>query len=125
MSVDGTVVGGGTSDASGHVCVTGLAIGTTYTVTETAAPAGYSLDGPKSVTVTQGADDCSSASTPATVSFVDSPLSSISCSFDSDAGVTAATIQCTGETANTSFTTHDLTGLVPGSYTCTFVITSN
>lgn len=123
VSNDGTVVGGGTSDASGLVCVTGLAIGTTYTVTETAAPAGYSLDGPKTVTVTQGADDCSSS--PAQVTFVDSPLSSISCSFDSDAGVTAASIQCTGETANTSFTTHDLTGLVPGTYSCTFVITSN
>ncbi|HEY5952366.1 MAG TPA: SpaA isopeptide-forming pilin-related protein [Kofleriaceae bacterium] len=124
VSVGGVTVGGGTSDASGHVCVTGLTIGTTYTVTETQAPPGYSIDtGPKSVTVTTYSEDCSGA--PAQVSFTDSPLSNISCSFDSSSGLTAATIQCTGETESTSFLTHDLTGLVPGTYSCTFVITSN
>jgi hypothetical protein len=126
VSAGGSPVGTGTSDSLGQVCVTGLTIGTTYTVEETAAPAGYSRDpAVKPVIVTAYSPDCVAA--PAKVTFTDAPLSDISCSFTSDAGsgVTAASIQCTGETASSSFTTHDLTGLVPGTYSCTFVVTAN
>src|SRR5262249_39672129 len=40
----GMLVGSGTSDANGQVCVTGLTNGATFTVTETSAPTGYSID---------------------------------------------------------------------------------
>lgn len=65
-------------------------------------------------------------STGNSVEFTNSPLSQISCSFNSDAGtgITAASIRCSGESASTSFTTHSLNNLVPGSYSCDFEITS-
>jgi hypothetical protein len=116
-----------TTDANGHVCVTGLNVGDTYTVTETAAPANYSIDTTsKSVSITAPAPDCSSGSGAAQVGFTNSPYSAISCNFTSSAGanVTAATIQCTGDNGVSSFTTKSMTNLVPGTYNCTFVITS-
>src|SRR5215470_10287150 len=66
-----------TTGADGTVCFDGLAIGTAYTVTETAAPTGYAIDtASKSVTPTTAAS-CSSGS-PAQVSFTDTPLTDIS-----------------------------------------------
>jgi hypothetical protein len=115
------------SDANGHVCVTGLTVGETYTVTETAAPANYSIDTTsKSVPITQPASDCSPGSGAAQVGFTNSPYSAISCNFTSSAGanVSSATIQCTGDNGVSSFTTKSMTNLVPGTYNCTFVISS-
>jgi hypothetical protein len=124
VSKNGSVVAGPlTTDASGHICFTGLSIGTTYQVAETAAPTGYSFDATaKDVTVSQASADCTVA--PATVSFTDIPLSTIAVSFTSQAGpgVTTATIQCTGESGFTSLTSHTLSNLVPGTYSCTVVI---
>src|SRR5262249_17321848 len=52
-----------TTDPSGHACLTGLTIGETYTVTETTAPANYSIDTTsKPVTITGPATDCSNGS---------------------------------------------------------------
>jgi uncharacterized surface anchored protein len=125
---NGTLVGTSyTTDQGGHVCLTGLTIGETYTVTETTAPANYSIDTTsKPVTIAGPASDCSSGSGAAQVGFTDSPYSAISCNFTSSAGasVTSASIQCTGDNGSSSFTTRNLNNLVPGTYSCTFVITS-
>jgi uncharacterized surface anchored protein len=115
-----------TTDANGHVCFSGLTIGTTYTVTETTAPTGYAIDtSSKNVTVTQASSDCTVA--PATVSFSDTPLSAISVSFTSEAGagVTSATIKCTNESGFVALpegTPHSLQHLPPGTYSCTVVV---
>jgi len=118
-----------TTTSNGTACAANLKLGASYVVTETVAPQNYSVaDQPKSVAITaaDSSTDCSIA--PATVTFSDDPLSDISCTFTSDAGsgITAATILCTGEGLNAvPFLTHSMTGLTPGTYTCTFVITAN
>jgi len=120
-----------TTDANGQACFDGLAIGTTYTVTETAAPTGYAIDtASKDVTVTSAAS-CTSG-TPDSVSFTDSPLTNISANAHSQVpGVTNSTINCVdanGHTVATSGAFSDpanasnTTGLTPGTYTCTIVI---
>ena len=114
------------TDSSGQACFDGLTIGTAYTVTETAAPSGYSIDtASQSVTIDHTAT-CSSG-TPNAATFTDTPLSRITVTFTSLAGVgvTTATIQCTGE-ANPSdlldSSPKTLDNLVPGTYACTVVI---
>jgi hypothetical protein len=114
------------TDANGHACFDGLQIGQTYTVTETAAPTGYSIDtSPIDVTIDHTAS-CASG-TPNSATFTDTPLSRITVTFTSLAGngVTTATIQCTGE-ANPSDLpdgqAKTLDNLAPGSYSCTVVI---
>jgi prealbumin domain-containing protein len=119
-----------TTDANGQACFDGLTIGTTYTVTETSAPAGYSIDTTsKDVTVSKVAS-CTSG-TPDSVSFTDSPLTDISANATSQVpGATNSTISCVdasgkvvassgpaGDPANAS-----TKGLTPGTYTCTIVI---
>jgi hypothetical protein len=118
------------TDANGRACFDGLTIGTTYTVTETAAPTGYGIDtASKDVKVTQAAS-CTSG-TPDEVSFTDSPLTDISANATSEiAGATNSTIVCKDANGNTvadSGAAADpanasATGLKPGSYTCTVVI---
>ncbi len=113
-----------TTDATGQVCLTGLTIGATYTVTETVAPPGYSIDTTSQpATIAAYAQDCTSASA-TVVTFTDSPLSGISCQFNSPAGATATYVCESGATA-TSFTSFTLADLPPGTYNCTFVITAN
>jgi Prealbumin-like fold domain len=119
-----------TTDASGHACYDGLTIGTTYTVTEKSAPAGYSIDtASKDVTVTKVAS-CTSG-TPDSVSFTDSPLTDISANATSEVpGATNSTITCVdanGKTVADSGAFADpanasATGLTPGQYTCTITI---
>jgi hypothetical protein len=120
-----------TTDANGRACFDGLTIGTSYTVTETSAPAGYSIDtASKSVTPTSPAS-CSSG-TPAGVSFTDSPLTDLSVNASSEvAGATNSTITCVdssnanignspqgpGDPVNVT-----ANGLKPGTYTCTVVV---
>jgi hypothetical protein len=121
------VVGSYTSGADGTVCVTNLTIGASYTVTETTAPANYSIDTTsKSVTITGPATSCATGGGAAQLGFTDSPYSAISCNFTSSAGanVTSASIQCTGDNGSSSFVTKSMQNLVPGTYTCTFVIKS-
>ncbi len=119
------------TDANGHACFDGLTIGTAYTVTETAAPAGYAIDTTsQSVTVT-GTASCTSG-TPDGVSFTDSPLTDVAVSATSEVpGVTNSTIQCVnssnadvgnspqGPADPVSVTAN---GLKPGTYTCTIVV---
>ncbi len=119
------------TDANGHACFDGLTIGTAYTVTETAAPAGYAIDTTsQSVTVT-GSASCTSG-TPDGVSFTDSPLTDVAVSATSEVpGVTNSSIQCVnssnadvgnspqGPADPVSVTAN---GLKPGTYTCTIVV---
>jgi hypothetical protein len=118
------------TDANGQACFDGLTIGTTYTVTETAAPPGYAIDtASKSVTVTKVAS-CTSG-TPDGVSFTDSPLTDISANATSEvAGATNSTITCKDANGNVvadSGAAADpanaaAVGLKPGTYTCTINI---
>jgi len=121
-----------TTDANGHACFDGLAIGTAYTVTETSAPSGYAIDtASKSVTVS-GAAGCSSG-TPDGVSFTDSPLTDLKVTATSEVpGVTNTTITCVVGTSTTNIGNSpqgpsdpaevDANGLKPGTYTCTVVV---
>ena len=119
-----------TTDANGQACFDGLTIGNTYTVTETSAPAGYSIDTTsKDVTVSKAAS-CTSG-TPDGVSFTDSPLTDISANATSEVpGATNSTITCvdaSGKTVADSGAFADpanasAKGLTPGTYTCTITI---
>jgi hypothetical protein len=124
-----------TTGANGQACFDGLSIGTSYTVTETAAPPGYAIDtSSKSVTPTSSAN-CTGAGTPTGVSFTDSPLTDISVSANSEVpGVTNSTITCVAglQSSTTNIgnspqgpadpVSVSATGLKPGTYTCTVVI---
>ena len=121
-----------TTDANGQACFDGLTIGTSYTVTETAAPPGYAIDtSSKNVTPTSSAT-CAGVGTPTGVSFTDSPLTDISVSANSEVpGVTNSTITCV-DSGNANIgnspkgpadpVSVSATGLKPGTYTCTVVI---
>lgn len=133
-----TTVASGSTNANGVVCFDNLLFGS-YSVVET-VPANFSAETGagttgKSVSVdnkaTCGGDPYAGES----VSFVNTPLSSITVSFTSTVqGVagdaTASQISCTGLTADTPDATpgafDDLSesfgGLAPGTYTCTVVV---
>ncbi len=118
------------TDANGLACFDGLTIGKTYTVTETSAPSGYSIDtASKDVTVSKAAS-CTSG-TPDAVSFTDSPLTDISANATSEVpGATNSTITCVdanGKTVADSGALADpanasAKGLTPGTYKCTITI---
>jgi hypothetical protein len=119
-----------TTDANGQACFDGLAIGTKYTVTETSAPAGYSIDTASQDVTVSSAASCTNG-TPDGVSFTDSPLTDISANATSEVpGATNSTITCVdanGKTVADSGSLADpanasATGLTPGSYTCTIDI---
>jgi len=120
-----------TTDANGHACFDGLTIGTQYTVTETAAPAGYSID-TTSKSVTASAVASCTSGTPDGVSFTDSPLTDLVVTATSEtAGVTNSTITCV-DSSNAGIgnspqgpadpVTVTANGLKPGTYTCTVLI---
>ena len=119
-----------TTDANGQACFSGLTIGTTYAVTETSAPAGYSIDTTsQNVTVSKVAS-CTTG-TPDGVSFTDSPLTDISANATSEVpGVTNSTITCVDSNGKTVANSGALAdpanasakGLKPGTYTCTITI---
>jgi len=119
----------------GTVCVGPLPISSVvgnYTVTEESLT-NYVEEAAKQVAVTQGTD-CSEAQAPATVTFLNTPLTDISVSVDSlEPGGTFSSIEC-GTTADPdSLVDIPLTDeeddpdaliedLQPGTYVCTFVI---
>jgi hypothetical protein len=125
-----------TTDANGEACVSGLlvsSVATDYTVTET-VPTGYvSDDATEEYTVVVGTnctvDDENRA---APVEFVNTPLTDLSVSVDSQIdGGTASTIDCvdaadisvaSGSTAANGDGSASATDLEPGTYTCTVVI---
>lgn len=99
-------------------------------MTET-VPANYTGEAPKNVAVDNKASCSDSTYVGETVSFSNTPLSSITVSFSSQVtGGTAATIACTGLATNppdstpNAFddTSETFTDLAPGTYTCTVVV---
>jgi hypothetical protein len=117
--------------ANGQACFDGLVIGTKYTVTETSAPTGYSIDtASKDVTVTKAAS-CTSG-TPDGVSFTDSPLTDVVAKATSEVpGVTNSKITCVDSNNDDIGNSPkgfsdpvevDANGLKPGTYTCTIVV---
>jgi hypothetical protein len=122
-----------TTDANGEACVDGLTFGG-YTVTETAAPTGYSIDDPSTRTITVD-NNASCGDVPYVgeeTSFSDTPLSEIQVLFRSLAGpgVTNASIDCVVPAVSengdpdpaTDDTDETFTNLSPGTYTCTVVV---
>ncbi len=128
-----------TSGAGGIVCVDHLIFGS-YTVQETAAPAGYSIDNPSPQSVAVNTASTCGDGNEATFSRTDTPLSQITISFHSVApGGTTATIQCSATLGGTLPGGDDInplnlpdgtprtlgdgtTSLVPGTYTCKVVV---
>jgi hypothetical protein len=122
-----------TTGADGTACVDGLTFGD-YTVTETAAPAGYNLDDTAghALTVNVNTDCSGSPQSVSTGAFLDTPLTDISAHAKSEAtGGTASHITCKdsggnvvgeSDTGNTDPADASATGLKPGTYTCTIVI---
>ncbi len=119
------------TDANGQACFDGLTIGTAYTVTETAAPTGYSIDTTSQSVTPTSAASCTSG-TPDTVTFTDTPLTDVAVSATSEVpGVTNSTITCVdsgnanignspqGPADPVSITAN---GLKPGTYTCTITV---
>ena len=124
------------TDVNGAACVDGLLVGATYTVTETAAPAGYDPSAVAAQDVVAAAAECGGAGTPAGVDFVNDPLSRITIEFESLAGpgvTIAPSVVCT---ADNGFDSGELgalgddgnpeavsiTDLKEGVYTCVIVV---
>ncbi len=121
-----------TDNTTGQACFDGLAIGTTYTVTETSAPSGYAIDTASMDVTVSAAASCSSG-TPDGVSFTDSPLTDLTVKATSEVpGVTNSTITCVVNGTTTGIgnspqgpsdpVTVTANGLKPGTYTCTVVV---
>ena len=115
-----------TSGSDGTVCKDGLLFGD-YTVQEKTAPTGYNINNSTVHTVTVNSSTTCGSGSELPLSFSDTPLSKITVSFQSLAGlsVTTATIQCTGEASPSPLpegTPKVLTNLVPGTYACTVVV---
>ena len=132
ITKDGVAIAGSpfTSGANGTVCVDGLPFGD-YSVTETVAPTGYSIDDTTSHTVTVD-NNTTCAGTPETFSATDTPLSDIQVRFrDGGSGATSATISCDNGTNGTTSTadtsgwddTTTVTGIsAPTTIICTIVV---
>jgi hypothetical protein len=120
------------SDANGVVCVDGLLAGD-YTVTETKAPTGYTIDNTNGVvrTVTPSGAKCSDASfTGETLTFNDTPKTDLDikvASQDTGSGGSSSIITCTNDVGgagignspqNGNSAEVTATGLAPGNYTC-------
>ena len=118
-----------TTGADGTACVDNLLFGS-YTVHEV-TPANYAGEADKTVVVDSKASCGVLPYTGGSVTFHNTPLSSITVSFTSDVvGGTAAKISCTGLATDPPDGTPDafddtsesFHGLQPGTYTCTVVI---
>jgi Prealbumin-like fold domain len=123
-----TVSNGGSSevvvtDANGDACVDGLPFGA-YTVTES-VPVGYASDDAVKEATVNANSDCGDGNE-ASVSFVNTPLTNITITVDSQVdGGTASTIDCNGVTGVTGPNGDGQvarTNLLPGTYTCTVVV---
>jgi Prealbumin-like fold domain len=128
-----------TTDSTGTACVDHLAFGS-YSVTETKAPAGYTIDDTSAHPVTVNVNeacDVAAVDFPAT----DTPLTDITVEAKTQAtGGTASSINCivqgsnpavhignspqpaSGFTANPKVTATGTSGVVPGTYVCTIVV---
>jgi hypothetical protein len=121
-----------TTDATGTVCVDGLAFGN-YTVTETSAPPGFVIDDSSghTVTVDNNAKCSDSPFVGETTSFTDTPTADIQVNFrDGGSGETTGTITCDNTTGTGSDTpasgwdtSRTVTGVhAPTTIHCTIVI---
>jgi hypothetical protein len=117
------------TDANGRVCFDGLLFDD-YTVHEV-TPVGYHGEADKTVTVNNEASCADDPFGGETVAFHNTPLSNITVSFESQVpGGTAATIDCTGLTADPADgspnafddTSETFKNLEPGTYACTVVV---
>jgi hypothetical protein len=128
LSADQTV----TTAANGEACVDNLVLSSfveAYTVAET-VPSGYAADGDDgdgvfSKTVSVVAEGTCTTGTQAAVSFSNTPLTNISVSASAqDPGATKSQIVCSegSSSANTDPVSLNVTGLLPGTYTCTITI---
>jgi hypothetical protein len=121
-----------TTLADGTACVDHLPFGS-YSVTETAAPAGYAIDDPSAHIISVIAnEDCSVAA----VDFAatDTPLTDIAASANSQAtglGATNSDVSCVDENGNPVGNSPQgpaedpavaAVGLAPGTYVCTIVV---
>ena len=115
-----------TTGSDGTICKDGLLFGS-YDVQETGAPTGYHIDDNTVHTETVGTTATCGSGNELSLPFSDTPLSKITVSFQSlaGAGVTTATIQCTGEATAAPLpegTPKVLNNLMPGTYSCTVVV---
>jgi Prealbumin-like fold domain len=128
----GTVVATPTSGSDGTVCVGSLPFDD-YTVTETAAPSGYSIDTTSKDANITSAGDCTSSGTPSvSLTFTDTPKTDLTVEAKSQvSGGTKSTITCGVDPSNTGTGTGGslaedskltATGLAPGTYDCKIVI---
>jgi hypothetical protein len=122
FTVNGTTV---TTNAQGKACVDGLLFGS-YTVHEV-TPTGYHGEADKTVNVNNKASCSDNPYVGETVQFVNTPLTNITLSVDSQIdGGTASTIDCgggaTGSTGANGDGSVSRNNLEPGTYTCTVVI---
>ena len=110
-----------TSDANGAFGWPNLAPGN-YTITKVAGPGGRRQTEPASggVSVALGAGEAKS------VQFGNTPLSDIGVTFtpETTPAATQSTISCTGQGSSTTGSL-SATGLAPGTYTCTVVISAS
>jgi Prealbumin-like fold domain len=116
------------TNTQGKACLEGLQQGTFY-VREISAPSGYALDPDTEAATINQIGNCTSGAT--VVSFSDVPLSKITVSFESLAAgnPTSATIQCTGDGSAQALPEgtprvlgNGTSTLLPGTYSCTVVV---
>ena len=120
-----------TTGSDGTVCVDHLAFGT-YSVQETAAPSGYTIDDTAAHDVSVSKNSTCGDGSEATFSATDTPLTDISAHAQSEAsGGTKSTITCKDAAGNVVASSGtdpsdpanaSKNGLTPGTYTCTIVI---
>jgi len=118
-----------TTGSDGTVCVDHLVFGA-YSVQETAAPPGYSVDDSSAHNVTVSTNATCGSGNEATFSATDTPLTDIGATATSEAvGGTSSTIVCKDSNGNTvasagpgGVITASAIGLKPGTYTCTIVV---
>ncbi len=111
----------GLTGVNGTVCISGIVPGS-YTLHESTVPGGYAAAGDQTVTITA---DTTCASSPATASVVDQPLTTITVyTTPVNGGTTQSTVKCAGESSESSAdgAGHTTGNLTPGTYTCTVVI---
>jgi uncharacterized surface anchored protein len=119
-----------TTGADGTVCVDNLPSSSSYTVTETKAPSGYSIDSSSGVSVTVSRDTPCSGGKEATASFSDTPLTNLSVTASAEVpGTTNSAITCknaAGETVGSASSADPATatadGLKTGEYDCKVVV---
>ena len=120
-----------TTGADGTVCVDHLPFGT-YSVQETKAPPGYSIDNGAAQNVTVNAVSTCGDGHEATFKATDTPLTDVTVTSTSEApGGTKSTITCTDSSSSNIGNSPQgpvdpakvtANGLKPGTYTCTVVI---